>query len=780
MIASLVFFVGLAMIYLYVADPVYEAETSVIVETKSRGENLDLAGLSAFRDVLVEVEILESLDLAKRVAQEMMTARVAGGLGAPSPDWPALVEASDPALTTVSLARVIQDNIDIEQVRREVGVIRIKARSSLPEEAQYIANLYATEYAERNLELSRSEASGLKEFLATQIDTRQGELVTAENALKEYQERSGAIALDQEVKALTERMADLQSRRDQAVVERQVTQSELESLREQVDRIQPNLYDRVSSGVENEIAELQTRIARREADVEVKYARNPHLRGHEDKDPELPRDIRELEALRTEVSIRARRLVDEVLATGGIDPDMARRLGDGAGLTGALANVSRLRQQITDKTIQASGLDARIRVLNSRLARDQQDFSRIPEQSVRLAGLERSRASSEMTFEWLQQRFQEARIAEASEFGSVRVLDTAELPDEPVEPRSIYLLALSIMLGTIVGLIAVFSREMVDERLRQPDELRRLGIPVAGVIPDLSKVSGRSRNAGVAPEMITISDPASAASDAFSRVAMTVEMGATGRPVQNVLVTSVQRGDGKSLVAANLAVTMAAAGHRTLLIDLNATNPTAHHMLGTMPVPGVSNVLYEGRLVRESVHQTQVEGLYVMPLGDIDVSAGHFLASPDLVAMMAFLRRSFGRIVIDGGSLLASGRAVALSGLADAVLVVLRSGETRQADLSEAMDLLDHARIGSRYAVLNAFNARASYGYFADKSYYGRFGSGREKRRIAIRNGQGLVRTRPVPERVAYQNGGDGYTVPGSYAPGPGATPAEASIYPGS
>jgi succinoglycan biosynthesis transport protein ExoP len=784
LIGSLLLFVGLAAAYLYVKEPVYRAETSVIIETKGRGEVLDLGGSGAFRDILVEVEILESLGLAKRVAGRMLTDLDASGSDAPLGTWPIFVAATTPTLTLVSLARVVQKSIDIEQVRREVGVVRIGARSRLPREAQYVANLYAAEYAARNLEMSRSEATGVRSFLESQITARQAELKAAENSLREYQEREGAIALDQEVTALTERMADLQSRRDQAQVELQVVESELESLREQVGQIEPNLYERVASGVENEIVALQEDVAGREAQVELKYARNPGLRGNEERDTDLLREIRELAALRTEVSIRARRLVDEVLATGGIDPEMARRLGDGAGITGALANVSRLRQQITTKTIEASGLTARIRVLGSRLDRDAQEFSRIPEHSVALAGLERARRSEEMTFEWLQERYQEARIAEASEFGSVRVLDTAEVPVDPVEPRPVYVLALATLLGLAVGTTSIFGREVTDERLRHPDELRRLGIPIAGVIPDLKKVArSRSRYAsGVAPELVTVTAPQSAAADAFARVAMAVEMGGSGRPVQTVLVTSGTTGDGKSVVAANLAVTMAAAGHRTLLLDLNAWHPSAHGLMGTPALPGVSNVLYEGRLVRESVQATEVDGLYVMPLGDIDVSNGHFLASPDLRAMVNYLRGAFSRIVIDGGPLLTAGRTVAVSSLADAVLVVLRAGEAQQADVREAMDLLDQAGTGGRYAVLNGFNARQAYGYFGDRSYYGRFGSGNERRQASAPSGNGVLRSRPAPRREIHRSAAPvtAPQIPHPPMPNPPpSAPAQAEIYPG-
>ena len=161
----------------------------MIIETSGRGDVYDLAGVTAFRDILVEVEILESLDLAKRVAGRLMADRDRADSASVSSTWPVFEEATDPTLTLVSVARVLQDRIEVEQVRREVGVVRIGARSTLPAEAQYIANAYSDEYASRNLEMSRSEAAGLKSFLGSQIGDRQQELVDAEDALQLYQEQ---------------------------------------------------------------------------------------------------------------------------------------------------------------------------------------------------------------------------------------------------------------------------------------------------------------------------------------------------------------------------------------------------------------------------------------------------------------------------------------------------------------------------------------------------------------------------------------------------------------
>lgn len=692
--------VGAAVAYLVWSDPIYRAETTVIVDTDRRTSGaLDLVGLGAYRDVLVEVEVLRSLDMARRVASRLEAMRAESAASVAS--WPIFRVDAPAQSTTATLARAIQDQIDVDQVRREVGVIRIGVRSSWPEEARRIADLYAEEYARRNLDASRSDAALLKTFLDEQMDSRSAELAATEAAIQAFQETENAVPLDREADQLASRLAELQSLEDQAQVEYDMVKAQLSALREEAERIEPNLYGRVASGLETGIDALQRDIADREVAVETKYARNPGLREDPTVDPELVRDLTTLAGLRSEVNDRARRYVDEVMSTGGIDPTVVGRLGQGASVPGALANISRLRTGITEKSIEASGLKARLAVLQSRIRRYEQDFERIPRQTRELASLERARRSGETTYEWLQQRYEEARVAEQSEFGYVRVLDTADTPVDPVAPRPVYTLALAVMLGLIVGLLIVFGRETLDDRPRRAEDFNRIGLPVAGVLPEAHV--GRDRADGTSPSHRGRAEMAAA----YVRIATLLDLGSgTTGPPQLILVSSVSPGPDSAAVAANLAMAYAQSGQRTLLLELDADAPSMHDRLGLPAAPGVSNVLLEGCLARDAVFAAPGSGFYVMPFGDLDVGSRLFPPIEMAAALLTYLRRSFSRIVIDAGSIMPTTRMVAMVPHVDSVLLVAEAGNTRAAEIEEVRGLLARAGTPAVHTVLSPAPSR--------------------------------------------------------------------------
>lgn len=720
---------ALALGYLALASPVFEARSSLIVAPEKQPGEFDFTGLGVSRDVAVEMEVLRSLDVAKRVAERLLSR---GHRDASVAAFPILNGEEGPITDPLVLARLLQERLSVEQVRRDVRLIRVGFSSTNPDEAALLANLYAEEYQRRNVEMSRAEAAGLREFVEGQLQSRRDSLRAVEQALQAYREQENAVALDEEARQLAQRMADLQATRDQAQVEYEMAQAELRSLMAEVQGIQPNLATRVSSGLEQRIAAMQQEIARREVEVEAKYARNPALRGREASDPQLVRDLEELTRLREKVREQGERFVEEVLATGGIDPDVAGRLGEEAGIQGALANVSRLRQQITEKTIQASGLRARMAVLDERLRRYDREFERIPAQARTLAALERRQRSMEATYDWLQSKYEEARIAEASEIGYVQILDRAERPSDPVSPRPVYTLVLALLLGGMIGAVWVFGREVIDDRIRRPEDLQAAGVPLLGVIPSFTRAWRRGKGDPL-DRVVVHTAPGSAGAAAFHRIVAGLE---TGRDPGHrvVLVTSPGHREGTTLTALNVAAGLAQAGHKTLLLDASAGAPGAEAAFGFEAAPGLSNLLAGEAFMRDSVRATPVPGLFVLPAGDVPMAPGGLLGSRDLDALMTYLARSFDRIVLDAGDLLAAGTAMALVERADQILLVVRAGLTPGADAAACLQWL-RERDFEAGIVLNDFDARAAYGYYRRRGLYGRYGRGAELERPASLRG---------------------------------------------
>lgn len=730
LIGTFVLVVGLIVVGLKLSKPLYEASSTLVVESQEEmgGGSLGVFGLGTNRDVLVEVEILQSLDIARRVAQRLLVVREA------YPDFTIFNTEGDEVLGAVDVARRLQeDYVSVEQPRREVNVVRVTVQSNVPQEAKMIANLYAEEYTARNLQVSREEAAGLRRFLEAQLRSREDSLRATEQALQAYQERENAVDLSTETEQLAQQMALLQTQRDQAQVELEMVQARLASLRDQIRAIEPRLTERVAStGLEQHLADLTEQITDLEVKIALKYAQNPSLRQNPNRDRDLPNWQQQLQVLRQQRETLTQQYVDEVLSTGGID--VSTRAGDGAsGVSSSLAYISRLQRELAEQNIQAGALRARLGVIDARLRQYNREFQQIPAQARQLAGLQRQRQTLEETYNWFQEQLEEARVAEESQFGYVRVLDLAELPDVPVAPRTLYNLILGGLLGGILGLLIVFGREMMDNRIRRPDDIKQLGLPLLGVTPRLRRALRKAPDpeTSYAPELVMYHYPMSPAAESFQRVLSALELAMADEYLQVVLVTSPKNEEGKTLAAANLAIGMAKMGQRTLLLDANLWQPNAHTMFGESMAPGLTNVLTHQAHMRDALRPTAVDNLYFLPLGDAETLDAAFVASRDVAALLVYLRRSFERIVIDAGALLSAGGALALTALSDAVVMVVRAAETSASDVQETQDALRQVNAPYTGVILNDFDAQQAFGYYNNQGYYGRYGNGRELRSLA-------------------------------------------------
>ncbi|MEZ4694824.1 MAG: GNVR domain-containing protein [Rhodothermales bacterium] len=668
----------LAAAYVALSPKVFRAESTLIVERDDSADQLrGIAFGRGDQDVLVEVEVLKSMDLATRVADELMRYRIGE-----SPEvYPLLDRFSSSAADRLRLARALRKNIEVEQVRRDIGVIELGFRSREPKEAQLVTNLYASQYAARNLESRRVHASGLRTFVEGQLREHQDRLNEVESQLATFQESENAFALDEEARRLSVQMAELQTLLDQAHVENEMVNAQLASLNDEYAKLEPNLAARVSAaGLEKQIATLQEEIAQLEYEIEQKYAKNPTLHGRESTDPALVSLIAQSEGLKEQVRRKADRYIEGIMSSGGVDPERSRV---DSPIPSTLAYISTLRRSITDKRIEAAALQARISVLSRRIASYQRDFDRIPARARTIAALQRDRGSSEQTYEWLAEKYEEAKIAEESEFGNVRILDTAYIPTEPVSPRPLRALVLGCLIGILLGCAAVGTRELLDDTVSGADDVRRYGFPVAGVVGSLRQQEARN----VADDLPVIREPDSDFARQIQHIVTRLDA-VESRTGVALLVTSPAVGEGKSCVAANIAAGLAASGNRTLLLDANVWRPRVHELVGARQEPGLSGLLFGSTLMKDAIQPTAVRNLFVIAAGASRDRQFTLLASRDFDALMTYLRTSFDRIVIDAPGVKAEGSSVGLTPLADRLLLVVEAGRTRHRDLAECVSEL--------------------------------------------------------------------------------------------
>ena len=709
--ATFVVVTAAAVIYTLSQDPSYQANALVMVELNRMpgGQEVGPEGSTPFvrseRSIATELFILQnSFAISNRVNQRIQEMSEAD----PSVQYPPRggVEFV-PASRTLSNA------------------LRVSAVSEDPEEAARLANVYAEEYVRQTQDASRGYLAQANDFLQEQAAKRRQELRDAEDQVERYMETSGAVGLNQSGASIVSQIANLEAQRDDAAIESQMRQTQLASLERELENISPQLAQRMSSTLDRQMEGLQADLAELEGEKRTILARsvNPdqeRLREINQRIPELQAEMKDLTG----------QYVEEVLAVGGIDAGSS-----------AISYAADLKRQAVQAQIELEGLGSRIESMDRRVREYQGELGSIPGQSTQLARLERTRQHAEQMYQYVVQRLQETQIELESEPGYARILRKASPPSVPTGADPWKNVAFGLLFGLLGGIGLALLREKVDNRIYKPDQLLDRNLDVIGVIPNMrphiNKAYGGEervglRGAEVSTSLATLLDPLSATAEAYRHLRTAVQFSRPGVIVQTVLVTSAAPSEGKSTTAANLAITMAQAKRRTLLIDADIRRPKQHKLFDRPLEPGLAQALVSSGDVPIELYASPLEKeLYVMPAGGLIAANGgspgttkiedpsEMLGSKRMRDVLETLRGQFDIIVIDSPPVLSATDAVLLSTQADATIVVAAAGTTKEGDLSHSLARLDDVGAKVIGTLLNRFDLSMAYGY---KYSYGQYG----------------------------------------------------------
>ncbi len=352
----------------------------------------------------------------------------------------------------------------------------------------------------------------------------------------------------------------------------------------------------------------------------------------------------------------------------------------------------------------------------------------------------------------LEAKLREAEIFAQARTESIKVLDKARAPEEPLKPRLKLNLALGAMVGMLLGFtFAVAKNYFEDTYLRLEDAVRQLdALPESpsflGVLPSIKK-----RNAYRLP-LIVHDAPQSRSAEAFRVLQAKLPFLNPGAPVRTILVTSATRGEGKSTISSNLAVALAQRGSKVLLIDADMRRPSQHNTFpgaqlpqvedavetsdAEIPIarvgtrkPGLSEVLIHlnsengDDILQATVKQTDIPNLHLVPSGTVPPNPIELLNSEMMTDWLELAKSEYDVIVIDSPPVRAVADPMILANIVDAIVYVFDITKTRRFDILTGVRHLTEAFPTKGIGVLcNMINPRhaKSYGYYSRHgSYYG-------------------------------------------------------------
>jgi capsular exopolysaccharide synthesis family protein len=336
-------------------------------------------------------------------------------------------------------------------------------------------------------------------------------------------------------------------------------------------------------------------------------------------------------------------------------------------------------------------------------------------------------------YDTLQSRLKEAAVTAGLSATDIRVLNRAQVPTYPVEPRKKMSLLMGLLGGLIFGSAIGFMIESIDDRLRTSEEVEKVSmLPSLATIPHIEDEADKRKKsqpeevspaAYHSPPFTVLHNSQTVAAEAYRGLRSALLLSSIDKPPRTIVVTSAFPGEGKTTTAVNCAIVLAQRGERVLLVDADLRRGSLDQMFGLAnKTIGLSTVLTQPAGHPDlPIPLPELPTLHVLPTGPRPPNPAEMLSSHRMEEQLQRWAQEFDRVVLDTAPLLAVSDTQAVSVLADAVILVARAGVTRKRALIRARDLLWRINAPVAGVVVNNVDMRLENFY---TSRYGVYGSG--------------------------------------------------------
>ena len=709
---------GLAAAHLYTAVPIYQAVVQILIEHESQNTFSLQESVAQDRETTdyynTQFTILRGRSLAKRAIDQTNNwenpvlvggkdaapsgivqvttrwlsttlARLRGTAVAAPGSTPATPSTEPPAASVPAGPAMLETPaqagaIDAFLSRLTVAPVKtsrlvdLKMEATDPKFAADAANALARAYIDQNLEVRMSSSKETTDWLTQQLSEQRRRVEASENALQKYRETNDAISL-----------ADPKNTGGQNIVAQKLADLNSMVTRAKADRISREaLYNQVSNSHASGMP----------LDTIPSILSNPYLQ-------QLKADVSQLQAQRARLS--------QDLLDG--HPEMVK-------LRGAITDASTKLQQELTKQVDSikNEYEAARRLerdLTQALESQKAAVTELSRTGIDYDVLDRDATVNRQIFESLLQRTREKGIAGELRASDARIVDVAQVPRGAIWPNRNQTLLYAIVFGALLGVGLAFFAEYMDDRIKTPEELKTyLGLPFLGMIPVVSK---KDRDQGSAGTPLLSQRLSPHFAEAF-RALRTNVIFAAEQVAQSLVITSTGVGEGKTFVASNLALGLAMADRKVIIVDVDMRRPRLHDVYNVAQTPGLSDVLAGRATLAQAMRQLPGSNLWVMPSGGPTENPAEKLASPRFGDLLESLGAKFDWVLLDSPPVAAVTDACIVANRASAVLFVVGAQNTPRSAAIHAIEQLEAARATFLGAVLNQVHLKRDAYYYS--SYY--------------------------------------------------------------
>ena len=701
-LSFLVTVVTIVAIATFRMQPIYDATTRIQIDQESMNilpfSSTDSYNMYQDQEAYIETQskILTSQTLAALTVKSLQLDRDPQFGGQPAN--PSTLEETQPGDGSASPALgAFLGGLSVKRVPQS-RLLDVSFSTTDPQLAAKAVNTHIANFIEQNFRSRYDATTQASNWLAGQLDELKAKVERSEDTRIAYERSNQIWTIDEKQDITTQKLAD---------INRELTGAQTDRINRQAmyQSAQSGNYDAIPAVRES--GAIQD-ILRQQGTLSSQYAEALNQYG-----PKFPRVVRLQEQIKE---------LNQVVTREKIN----------------IAN-----------QVEAEYHGARQRevLLNQALDQQKKEAGAMADRMVQYNILKREAEANKQLYDGLLQKLKEAGISAGLRSSNIRVVDPALVPKSPSKPQKGRNISLAILVGLVGGIGLALLREYLDNTVKNPDDIENLArLPSLAVVPAFASPNGHSsrsrlpkllKGQGSAAregrvEVVSHLQPQSQISEAFRALRTSLLLSQADHPPQVILMTSALPREGKTTAAANLAVTLAQLGDKTLLVDGDLRKPGVSRALSMAggKYPGLSSYLAGvSTLDLITVQHPGISNLSVIPTGPVPPNPADLLSSHRLSEMVLELRRRYKFVVIDSPPIMAATDAVILSVLVDGVLLVVRSGETPKEAFTRTCDLLSSVKARVLGVVLNAVDSSSPDYYYSYRYYpYSYGGYGREER----------------------------------------------------
>jgi tyrosine-protein kinase Etk/Wzc len=393
-----------------------------------------------------------------------------------------------------------------------------------------------------------------------------------------------------------------------------------------------------------------------------------------------------------------------------------------------------LRQKFTESHPSIVSVDKQIARLQGQMNTHDQKIEALPETQQVILKLARDVQVNTELYTTLLNNSQTLRVAKAGAVPDVRIIDYAVLPTLPIKPKKALIIAFSLILGLILGIALTFIRKALRRGVEDPDLIEKeLHIPVYASIPHsidqekLNKKLKRNYTRKIKePLILAVQNKDDLAIESLRSLRTTLHFAFLEAQNNIIMITGPSPGVGKTFVSINLAVVLAEAGKKILLIDGDMRKGCINKVLEVGRENGLSELIsntISGRtpLLDETIHKTPIVNLDFIPTGSIPPNPSELLLHERFGDLLASISKNYDHVIIDSPPILAVTDAAIIGRMASATLMVVRAGQHPMRELEQSVKRLTQAGVHLKGVVFNDLpksSSRYGYGYGQYKYVY--------------------------------------------------------------